>query len=52
MRLWPMISPYKAGLVASGLALVFNALADSGLIYLLKPLLDEVFGKQEHCFLN
>ena len=51
-RLWPMISPYKAGLVASGLALVFNALADSGLIYLLKPLLDEGFGKAEHGFLK
>ncbi len=51
-RLWPMISPYKAGLIASGLALVFNALADSGLIYLLKPLLDEGFGKAEHGFLK
>ena len=51
-RLWPIISPYKAGLIASGLALVFNALADSGLIYLLKPLLDEGFGKAEHGFLK
>jgi len=51
-RLWPMISPYKAGLIASGLALVLNALTDSGLIYLLKPLLDEGFGKAEHGFLK
>jgi len=51
-RLWPMIKPYKAGLVVAGCALVFNALADSGLIYLLKPLLDEGFGEADHSFLK
>lgn len=51
-RLWPMIKPFKAGLIASGIALVFNALADSGLIYLLKPLLDDGFGKANHSFLK
>ena len=51
-RLWPMIKPYKAGLVVAGGALVFNALADSGLIYLLKPLLDEGFGEADHSFLK
>ena len=50
--LWPMIKPFKAGLIASGIALVFNALADSGLIYLLKPLLDDGFGKANHSFLK
>ena len=38
-RLWPMISPFKSGLLVAAFALIFNALADSGLIYLLKPLL-------------
>lgn len=51
-RLWPMIKPFKTGLIASGIALVFNALADSGLIYLLKPLLDDGFGKANHSFLK
>lgn len=51
-RLWPMIKPFKAGLIASGIALVFNALADSGLIYLLKPLLDDGFVKANHSFLK
>ena len=51
-RLWPTIKPFKAGLVVSGIALVLNALADSGLIYLLKPLLDDGFGKANHSFLK
>ena len=51
-RLWPTIKPFKAGLVISGIALVLNALADSGLIYLLKPLLDDGFGKANHSFLK
>ncbi|MDU8924516.1 lipid A ABC transporter ATP-binding protein/permease MsbA [Pasteurellaceae bacterium LIM206] len=51
-RLWPMISPYKSGLVAAAIALVLNALTDSGLIYLLKPLLDDGFGKADHNFLK
>ncbi|OOF37676.1 lipid ABC transporter permease/ATP-binding protein [Rodentibacter heidelbergensis] len=51
-RLWPMIKPFKSGLVVAAVALVLNALADSGLIYLLKPLLDEGFGKTDHSFLK
>ncbi|BFU59548.1 lipid A export ATP-binding/permease protein MsbA [Rodentibacter sp. JRC1] len=51
-RLWPMIKPFKAGLVVAAIALVLNALADSGLIYLLKPLLDDGFGKTNHSFLK
>ncbi|EGF17092.1 MULTISPECIES: lipid A ABC transporter ATP-binding protein/permease MsbA [Haemophilus] len=51
-RLWPTIKPFKAGLIVSGVALVFNAFADSGLIYLLKPLLDDGFGKADHSFLK
>ncbi|TYB22213.1 lipid A ABC transporter ATP-binding protein/permease MsbA [Aggregatibacter actinomycetemcomitans] len=51
-RLWPMISPYKAGLIVSGVALILNALTDSGLIFLLKPLLDDGFGKADASFLK
>ncbi|QIA75897.1 lipid A ABC transporter ATP-binding protein/permease MsbA [Rodentibacter caecimuris] len=51
-RLWPMIKPFKSGLVVAAVALVLNALADSGLIYLLKPLLDDGFGKTDHAFLK
>ena len=51
-RLWPTIKPFKVGLVVSGIALVLNALADSGLIYLLKPLLDDGFGKANNSFLK
>lgn len=51
-RLWPTISPFKAGLIAGAVALVLNALVDSSLIYLLKPLLDEGFGQANHHFLK
>ena len=51
-RLWPTISPYKTGLIVSGVALVLNALTDSGLIFLLKPLLDDGFGKADPTFLK
>ncbi|MEG9532482.1 lipid A ABC transporter ATP-binding protein/permease MsbA [Mannheimia indoligenes] len=51
-RLWPTISPFRAGLIAGAIALVLNALVDSGLIYLLKPLLDEGFGQANHGFLK
>ncbi|QLB14826.1 lipid ABC transporter permease/ATP-binding protein [Mannheimia granulomatis] len=51
-RLWPTISPFKVGLIAGAIALVLNALVDSSLIYLLKPLLDEGFGKADNSFLK
>lgn len=51
-RLWPTIKPYKWTLVGGALMLVLNALIDSGLIYLLKPLLDEGFGNADHGFLK
>ncbi|WP_439327633.1 lipid A ABC transporter ATP-binding protein/permease MsbA [Lonepinella sp. BR2357] len=51
-RLWPTISVFKAGLIAAAIALVLNALVDSGLIYLLKPLLDRGFGEADHDFLK
>ncbi|WP_439238429.1 lipid A ABC transporter ATP-binding protein/permease MsbA [Lonepinella sp. BR2919] len=51
-RLWPTISLFKSGLIAAAIALVLNALVDSGLIYLLKPLLDQGFGQADHDFLK
>ena len=51
-RLFPTISQYKWGLIVGAVALVLNALVDSGLIYLLKPLLDEGFGHADHSFLK
>lgn len=51
-RLWPTISPFKAALFVSAVAMVLNALIDSGLIYLLKPLLDEGFSNSDHSFLK
>lgn len=43
-RLWPMISPYKLGIVAAMFAMILNAGADAYLITMLKPLIDEGFG--------
>ncbi|MDG6898007.1 lipid ABC transporter permease/ATP-binding protein [Actinobacillus delphinicola] len=51
-RLWPTIEPYKWGLVAAGIALIINALADASLIQMLKPLLDDGFGKADSHFLR
>lgn len=44
-RLWPMIRIFKAGLFAAAGALIINAGVDAFMISLLKPLLDEGFGK-------
>ncbi|WP_087017344.1 lipid A ABC transporter ATP-binding protein/permease MsbA [Thaumasiovibrio subtropicus] len=43
-RLWPYISVYKAGLVVAVIALILNAAADTLMISMIKPLLDESFG--------
>ena len=51
-RLFPIIKQYKSGIIVGTIALVLNALVDSGLIYLLKPLLDEGFGQADHGFLK
>ncbi|MBV7387442.1 lipid A ABC transporter ATP-binding protein/permease MsbA [Pasteurellaceae bacterium TAE3-ERU1] len=51
-RLWPMIVPFKSGLIVAAIALIINALTDSGLIYMLKPLLDDGFGKADSSFLK
>lgn len=46
-RLWPMISPHKVGLLVSALALILNAASDTLMLSLLKPLLDDGFGKTD-----
>ena len=51
-RLFPIIKQYKSGIIVGAIALVLNALVDSGLIYLLKPVLDEGFGQADHGFLK
>ncbi|MCC8379700.1 MULTISPECIES: lipid A ABC transporter ATP-binding protein/permease MsbA [Xenorhabdus] len=46
-RLWPIITPFKAGLLVAAVALVINAAGDTLMLSLLKPLLDEGFGKAD-----
>nr|WP_208293474.1 lipid A ABC transporter ATP-binding protein/permease MsbA [Zophobihabitans entericus] len=50
-RLWPMISVFKAVLMISVVCLIMNAVADTALISLLKPLLDDGFGKSDRSIL-
>ncbi|CAM3489710.1 lipid ABC transporter permease/ATP-binding protein [Rouxiella silvae] len=50
-RLWPMITPFKAGLIAAAIALVVNAAGDTLMLSLLKPLLDDGFGKTDRSIL-
>ncbi|EGA71869.1 lipid transporter ATP-binding/permease protein [Vibrio sinaloensis DSM 21326] len=51
-RLWTYIRLYKKGLVVAVIALVLNAAADTYMVSLLKPLLDEGFGNAESNFLK
>ncbi|MEG3221215.1 lipid A ABC transporter ATP-binding protein/permease MsbA [Vibrio gigantis] len=51
-RLWVYIKEYKSGLVIAVVALVINAISDTYMISLLKPLLDEGFGSAESDFLR
>ena len=51
-RLWTYIRLYKSGLVVAVIALVVNAVSDTYMISLLKPLLDEGFGNSESNFLK
>jgi len=46
-RLWPLIAPHKAGLFVSAIALILNAAGDTLMLSLLKPLLDDGFGKAD-----
>ena len=51
-RLWPLISPYKTGLVVAAIALILNAASDTFMLSLLKPLLDDGFGKANSSILK
>ncbi|NOH81982.1 lipid A ABC transporter ATP-binding protein/permease MsbA [Vibrio sp. RE86] len=51
-RLWTYIRLYKAGLAVAVVALIVNAVADTYMVSLLKPLLDEGFGNAESNFLR
>ncbi|AJJ09381.1 lipid A export permease/ATP-binding protein MsbA [Yersinia rohdei] len=51
-RLWPMISPFKTGLAVAAVALVLNAASDTFMLSLLKPLLDDGFGKANSSILK
>lgn len=51
-RLWQFIRLYKSGLIVAVIALVINAISDTYMISLLKPLLDEGFGNAESDFLR
>ena len=51
-RLWVYIRSYKLGLSVAVVALIINAVADTYMVSLLKPLLDEGFGKAESNFLR
>ncbi|PLR41330.1 lipid ABC transporter permease/ATP-binding protein [Chimaeribacter californicus] len=50
-RLWPMITPFKTGLIAAAIALILNAASDTFMLSLLKPLLDDGFGKANNSIL-
>lgn len=50
-RLWPTIAPFKAGLIVAGVALILNAASDTFMLSLLKPLLDDGFGKTDRSVL-
>ena len=51
-RLWVYIRLYKSGLAVAVVALIINAVSDTYMISLLKPLLDEGFGNAESDFLR
>ncbi|VFP82217.1 lipid A ABC transporter ATP-binding protein/permease MsbA [Candidatus Erwinia haradaeae] len=51
-RLWPIITPYKLGLIVASISLIFNAVGDTLMLSLLKPLLDDGFGKTGHKVLS
>ncbi|AKC60538.1 lipid A ABC transporter ATP-binding protein/permease MsbA [Blochmannia endosymbiont of Camponotus (Colobopsis) obliquus] len=44
-RLWPIIFPFRIGLFIAAITLILNAASDTFMLSLLKPLLDDGFGK-------
>ncbi|MDG6881937.1 Lipid A export ATP-binding/permease protein MsbA [Phocoenobacter uteri] len=51
-RLWPMIVPFKWGIIGSIFALIINAGVDGYLISMLKPLIDQGFSAENRDFLK
>ncbi|MFM2638999.1 lipid A ABC transporter ATP-binding protein/permease MsbA [Vibrio vulnificus] len=51
-RLWTFIRLFKSGLAVAVVALIINAVSDTYMVSLLKPLLDEGFGSAESDFLR
>lgn len=51
-RLWVYIRLYKSGLMVAVVALMINAISDTYMVSLLKPLLDEGFGDVQSDFLK
>ncbi|CAH0533761.1 Lipid A export ATP-binding/permease protein MsbA [Vibrio stylophorae] len=51
-QLWPYISPFKAGIAVAAVALVINAAADTYMVSMIKPLMDDGFGKVESNYLR
>lgn len=44
-RLWPIIAPFRIGLIIASITLIINAMSDALMLALLKPLLDDGFSK-------
>ncbi len=51
-RLWPMILPFKLGIIVSIIALIINAGVDGYLISMMKPLIDKGFSSDNRDFLK
>lgn len=46
-RFWPMIFPFRIGLIIASITLMINAASDALMLSLLKPLLDDGFVKED-----
>lgn len=51
-RLWPMIAPFKFGIIAAMIAMMLNASVDAYLIAMLQPLIDTGFNDSNRGFLK
>lgn len=51
-RLWPMIMPFKLGIIVAVIALIINAGVDGYLISMMKPLIDKGFSSENRDFLK
>jgi len=51
-RLWPYIKPYRHALIVAVIGLILNAGAESGLLSLIKPLLDNGLMDKNYSLIN